>query len=86
MTTPVLVRVSVDGCPVVVPAGASVAAAIARVTQIFGRGPGGRERAPLCGMGVCFECRVRIDGADHQRACMTIVREGMCVQTGGGPT
>lgn len=76
-----LVRVLVNGCPVDVPAGANVAAAIARVTPIFGHGPDGRARAPLCGMGVCFECRVRIDGVDQQRACMTIARDGMRVQT-----
>ena len=75
------VRVLINGCPVEVPAGANVAAAIARVTSTFGYGVGGRARAPLCGMGVCFECRVRIDGVAHQRACMTPARDGMQVDS-----
>ena len=79
------VRLLVDGRSVEAPAGASVAAAIVRLAPAFGRGPSGRPRAPLCGMGVCFECRVRIDGADHQRACMTIARDGMRVETVAEP-
>jgi sarcosine oxidase subunit alpha len=43
----------------------------------------GQARAPFCGMGICFECRVRIDGIAQQRACMAIVREGMQVATDG---
>lgn len=80
-----LVHMFVDGRPVDVPAGASVAAAIGGLSLMFGRGPSGRARAPLCAMGVCFECRVRIDGADHQRACMTIARDGMRVETAAEP-
>ena len=80
-TTAKLVRLHVDGVAVEAPVGASVAAAIAQVTLRCGRRPGGGARAPLCGMGVCFECRVRIDGIDHQRACMTVAREGMRVET-----
>jgi sarcosine oxidase subunit alpha len=38
-------------------------------------------RAPLCGMGVCFECRVQVDGVAHVRACMTPVSDGMQVVT-----
>ncbi|WP_018973663.1 (2Fe-2S)-binding protein [Rudaea cellulosilytica] len=84
-TTAKPVCLHVDGVAVEAPVGASVAAAIAQVTLRFGRRPGGGARAPLCGMGVCFECRVRIDGIDHQRACMTIVREGMRVETAMEP-
>ena len=79
------VRLHVDGVMVEVPTGSSVTAAIAAVCAIFGRRPDGSARAPLCGMGVCFECRVRIDGVDQQRACMTIVREGMRVETATEP-
>ncbi|WP_266170241.1 (2Fe-2S)-binding protein [Dyella subtropica] len=75
------VRLSVNGQAVDVPVGASVAAAMAQVSLHFRRSVGGTSRAPLCGMGVCFECRVRIDGVAHVRACMTPVREGMQVQS-----
>lgn len=75
------IRLSVNGQAVDVPSGASVAAAIARVATRFRRSVTGEARAPLCGMGVCFECRVRIDGVAQLRACMTPAREGMQVMT-----
>lgn len=45
--------------------------------------PGGEPRGPWCGMGVCFECRVTVDGRRDVRACMTQVRDGMEVRTLG---
>ena len=75
------VRLHVNGHPVDVPEGASVAAAVARWTSHFRTSVRGEPRAPLCGMGVCFECRVHIDGIAHQRACMTPAREGMWVES-----
>jgi sarcosine oxidase subunit alpha len=38
-------------------------------------------RGGFCGMGVCQECRVTVDGMPDRRACMTLVREGMEVLT-----
>lgn len=74
------VHLNIDGQDVDVPAGASVAAAIAHVSLHFRRSVSDAPRAPLCGMGVCFECRVRIDGVAHVRSCMTTAREGMQVR------
>lgn len=74
-------RIEINGRTVDVPVGASVAAAIAQLGLPFRRSVSGQWRAPLCGMGVCFECRVRIDGIAQQRACMVPVREGMQVVT-----
>lgn len=34
-------------------------------------------RGPLCGMGVCYECQVSINGRANQRACMTEVENLM---------
>lgn len=78
-----LIHLSVDSHEVTVAAGASVAAAVARAGRCFRRSVGGQPRAPLCGMGVCFECRVTIDGVPHERACMVPAREGMSVATDG---
>jgi sarcosine oxidase subunit alpha len=76
------VNLSINGHAVTVPAAASVAAAIAMTpAACFRRSVNVQPRAALCGMGVCFECRVRIDGNDHVRACMTPVCEGMQVNT-----
>lgn len=35
-----------------------------------------------CGMGVCYCCLVNIDGRYKRRACQTVVRPGMQVETG----
>lgn len=75
------VKLSVNGQPVEVPVGASIAAAVAQVATQFRRSVTDTPRAPLCGMGVCFECRVQVDGVAHVRACMTAVNEGMQVVT-----
>ena len=47
----------------------------------FRRSVSGEPRGPLCGMGICFECRVTVDGVPHRRACLEPVRAGMVVQT-----
>jgi sarcosine oxidase subunit alpha len=38
-------------------------------------------RGALCGMGICGECRVTIDGQPHQRSCLVLCREGLEVTT-----
>jgi predicted molibdopterin-dependent oxidoreductase YjgC len=40
-------------------------------------------RGLFCGMGVCFDCLVTVDGQANVRACMTPVRAGMTIETGG---
>ncbi|MCD6517298.1 MAG: (2Fe-2S)-binding protein [Candidatus Aminicenantes bacterium] len=40
-----------------------------------------KPRGPLCGMGVCFECTVTINGVPNIRACMTEVQDGMSIET-----
>jgi sarcosine oxidase subunit alpha len=73
----------VDGTPRRVPAGASLAAALLGLgVSAFRRDLGGRPRAPVCGMGTCFECRVSVDGTSGVRACLVTAREGMRVETG----
>lgn len=37
----------------------------------------GEPRGIFCGIGVCFDCLVVVDGAPNTRACMTWVRDGM---------
>jgi predicted molibdopterin-dependent oxidoreductase YjgC len=39
----------------------------------------GSPRGVFCGIGVCFECLVVVDGVPNTRACVTWVREGMTV-------
>ncbi|MBK6723912.1 MAG: (2Fe-2S)-binding protein [Acidobacteria bacterium] len=40
------------------------------------------SRGPLCGMGICFECRVTINGEKHQTSCTRVAEEGMEIVTG----
>ena len=37
----------------------------------------GDSRGIFCGMGVCHDCLVEVDGNHNQRACMTKVKDGM---------
>ena len=79
-----VVRIVVDGRPVTVPAGVSVAVALLNHgVSGFRRSEGGEPRGPLCGMGICFECRATVDGRPQVRTCAVLVRDGMEVRTDG---
>lgn len=76
-----MIELSLDGHALQVPAGCTVAAAL----YLGGDGcsrtsVGGQRRTPLCGMGVCQECRVSIDG-QRRLACQTLCQPGMRVET-----
>lgn len=75
---PDAVTIRIDGRAVTVAAGTTVAAALlmSGVTR-FRSSVTGEPRAPLCGMGTCFECRLTIDGQEHSRSCQIECREGM---------
>ncbi|MDQ7976399.1 2Fe-2S iron-sulfur cluster-binding protein [Paraburkholderia sp. SARCC-3016] len=79
------VRVTVDGHVLEMPAGATVAAALATHAGIAGTRTSvtGMPRTALCGMGVCQECRVTIDGCAHRLACQTLCRDGQTIETAG---
>ena len=79
---PETVSLFVNGIAVEMPAGSMVSAAILKTgPTLFRRSVSGEPRGPLCGMGICFECRVTIDGEAHCRSCQTICRDGMEVRT-----
>ena len=79
------ITVTVDGRLVAVRPGTLVAAAVELAAP--GRGarvsPGDARRQPLCGMGVCGECRVTIAGRPHQLGCQAICATGMEILTDG---
>jgi predicted molibdopterin-dependent oxidoreductase YjgC len=65
----------------------SVAGAIAQATHQLGatrQSVHGMPRTAVCGMGICFECRVTINGIAHQLACQTPVAAGMHITYGEG--
>jgi predicted molibdopterin-dependent oxidoreductase YjgC len=37
-------------------------------------------RGLYCGMGLCFDCLVTVNGAAHVRACVTPIAEGMTIE------
>lgn len=75
--------IMIDGEQCRVEAGQTVAAVLLSHRRWqFGCSPAGRPRGPLCGMGICFECVVAIDGMPNVRACLEPVRDGMRVVTG----
>jgi sarcosine oxidase subunit alpha len=79
---PETVTVVVNGVSVTMPTGSMVSAAILKTgISAFRRSITGEPRGPLCGMGICFECRVTIDGDAHSRSCQTVCRDGMDVRT-----
>jgi len=41
----------------------------------------GEPRGLFCGMGVCFDCVMTVDGQPGVRTCLTSIREGMVVTT-----
>jgi D-hydroxyproline dehydrogenase subunit gamma len=77
-----MVTLKVNGKSVTVPEGAMVSAAVSLAgVEFFRRSVSGEPRAPLCGMGICFECRVTIDGRAHCRSCQIPCANGMDVRT-----
>ncbi|MBZ5535019.1 MAG: (2Fe-2S)-binding protein [Acidobacteriia bacterium] len=81
---PETVSLTIDGLQVRVPAGTPVATAILSSGRTsFRRSVRGEPRGPLCGMGICYECRVTVNGQAHLRSCQIPCQDGMDVQTDG---
>ncbi len=75
------ITVKVNGVLLTVTAGTTVAAAIVIAGAPTRTSVSGEPRGPLCGMGICFECRATINGSTHERSCQILCAQGMEVQT-----
>ena len=71
----------VDGTSITCPADISVMALLMQHHLPTRQSVTGTARAPVCGMGICYECRVTIDDVPHQLACQRIVSAGMHITT-----
>ena len=71
------ISLTVNGKPIAVAAGTSVAAAVMMAGEPCRFSVTGEARAPLCGMGICMECRVTIDGVPQRRGCQLLCADGM---------
>ena len=71
----------VDGREYRVERGLSVAAALTRLAlPDFSTDAGGARRGVFCGMGVCNDCLVTVDGRTSQRSCMMSISDGMVIE------
>jgi predicted molibdopterin-dependent oxidoreductase YjgC len=78
--SPTSVVLQINGRTVTVMPGVTVAAALALAAMPASRtSVSGEPRTPLCGMGICQECRVRVDGR-VRLACQTLCAPGMQVE------
>ncbi|MET7443449.1 (2Fe-2S)-binding protein [Streptomyces sp. NPDC004082] len=78
--------VDLDGRGIEARPGQTVAAALwnAGVTSWRGTRGRGRPRGVFCGIGVCFDCLVTVNGRPNQRACLLPVRPGDSIRTQEG--
>jgi predicted molibdopterin-dependent oxidoreductase YjgC len=80
------VTIVLDGEPVEAYEGETVAAVLLARGEIATRTTArGEPRGIFCGMGVCFDCLMIVDGVPNTRACMTWVSEGLDARRQEGP-
>lgn len=79
------IELLVNGKTVRVAAGTTISTAVVLSGSAVCRtSPTGELRGPLCGMGICFECRVTVNGIEHVRSCQVLCEPGMNVWTTAG--
>ncbi|MER7174054.1 (2Fe-2S)-binding protein [Streptomyces mesophilus] len=71
-------KVLIDGKETVAAEGQTVAGVLlgAGITSWRATRDGGRPRGVFCGIGVCFDCLVVVNGIPDVRACQRLVRDG----------
>lgn len=78
---PDLITIRVNDEPVQVMAGITVAVALVQQGTACRISVTGEPRGPLCGMGICYECRVTINGVPAQLSCQTLCAHDMEIRT-----
>jgi aerobic-type carbon monoxide dehydrogenase small subunit (CoxS/CutS family) len=75
-----------DQAPVSFRPGQTVGAALVAAGTLSWRTTrvAGAPRGLFCGIGVCFDCLVTVDGHPNQRACLVVAEDGMRVTTQDG--
>ncbi|HLE76774.1 MAG TPA: (2Fe-2S)-binding protein [bacterium] len=80
------VSIIVDGVPLPAYMGETIAGALlAAGRRAWRRTSHGQPRGVFCGIGLCFDCLVTVNGTPNVRACLTPVAAGMVVETGSKP-
>lgn len=75
-------EIQVDGKEVTAYPGETIATVLlAEGWQVFRHTAlSGEPRGPFCGMGLCFDCLVTVNGHPNVRACVTQVQPGDTVE------
>ncbi|WP_329140144.1 (2Fe-2S)-binding protein [Streptomyces sp. NBC_01476] len=74
--------ITVDGVPLSGVAGQSLAGVMLAAGRTSWRtGRSGAPRGVFCGIGVCFDCLVTVNGERDVRACLRRARDGDAVLT-----
>ena len=77
------ITIRINGVAISVPEGTTVAVAMTLSGNACRKSVSGEPRGPLCGMGICFECRAAINEQYHSRSCQILCTPGMVVRTDG---
>jgi predicted molibdopterin-dependent oxidoreductase YjgC len=78
------IPITVDGVPLPAYEGETIAGALlASGRRAWRRTRHGQPRGIFCGIGLCFDCLVTVNGTPNVRSCLTPVKPGMVVETGG---
>ncbi|MDH0646385.1 cyanide-forming glycine dehydrogenase subunit HcnA [Pseudomonas sp. GD03858] len=76
------ISLQLNGQPVLAAAGETVLSVLNAVgLRLVARNDHGQVSGAFCGMGVCHCCLVQIDGRPKRKACQTVVRPGMRIET-----
>ncbi|MDX3232993.1 (2Fe-2S)-binding protein [Streptomyces sp. ME19-01-6] len=77
-------RLSFDGRTIHARPGQSVGAALVAAGVVAWRATRGegRPRGLFCGIGVCYDCLITVDGRPDQRACLVPAADGMRLESG----
>ena len=82
MAEPASFNFAFNGAPVPACSGQTVAAALlAAGIRNFRKTNSGQDRGVFCGMGICQDCLVEIEGKPNRRACLSQAKAGLSVRT-----
>ncbi|WP_020614592.1 (2Fe-2S)-binding protein [Sediminispirochaeta bajacaliforniensis] len=80
-----LVTIFVDGKRIQAREGEPIAAALLSAgIDVFRHTKKGSPRSIFCGIGQCTDCSMIVDGVPNVRTCVTLVADGMIVETQEG--
>ena len=76
-------QILIDGHPAKAFAGETVAAVLMTAGKRIFTQPSqyNLHRTLFCGMGICHQCLVTVNGVRDVRGCMTLIEAGMTVET-----